>query len=140
MKRVLLALVLLLTAALPAGGGSATTPCGDPAQRPWCNTTLSPDKRAGLLLNALTQDEKLTLLAGVESSDHTGQTAAIPRVGLRSAYLTDDGVAVKQGTSTALPIPLALAATFDPHMATLAGTVIGDEAKARATTSSSARP
>jgi beta-glucosidase len=128
MKRVLLAAGLVLAVLLPAAGGSATNPCGDPVQRPWCNATLSPDKRANLLLNALTQDEKLSLLAGI-TSDHTGQTAAIPRVGLRSAYITDDGVAVKQGTSTALPIPLALAATFDPHMATLAGTVIGNEAK-----------
>jgi len=63
------------------------------------------------------------------SSDHTGQTAAVDRVGLRSAYITDDGVAVKQGNSTALPIPIGLAATFDPGMATLAGKVVADEAK-----------
>lgn len=132
MKRVLLALALLLAVALPIGGTPSSAspgPCGDPTLRPWCNTSLSPDQRAGLLLNALTQDEKLSLLAGVASSDHTGQTAAIPRVGLRSANITDDGVAVKQGTSTALPIPMSLAATFDSRMATLAGTVIGNEAK-----------
>src|SRR6266487_5201097 len=132
MKRVLLALALLLAVALPVGGTTSSAspgPCGDPTLRPWCNTTLSPDQRAGRLLTALTQDEKLSLLAGVASSDHTGQTAAIDRVGLRSAYITDDGVAVKQGSSTALPIPLAVAATFDPRMATLAGTVIGNEAK-----------
>jgi len=121
-----------LTALGPARalGAGAAGACGDPAHWPWCNTALSADQRAGLLLNALTQDEKLSLLAGV-SSTHTGQTAAIPRVGLRAAYITDDGVGVKQGTSTALPIPMSLAATFDPKMATLAGSVIAGEAKAK---------
>jgi len=110
-------------------GAATVGPCGDVAQRPWCDTALSADRRAGLLLGALTQDEKISLLAGISSSGHTGQTAAIPRVGLRSVYVTDDGVAVKQGTSTALPIPIGLAATFDPHMATLAGSVIANEAR-----------
>jgi len=129
------AATLLVASALaaslsPAAGAATPTPCGDTTQRPWCNASLSPDQRAALLLGALTQDEKLSLLAGV-SSDHTGQTAAVDRVGLRSAYITDDGVAVKQGTSTALPIPMSLAATFDRGMATLAGTVIGNEARAK---------
>ena len=110
-----------------AATARASTPCGDPAQRPWCNAALAPDQRAQLLLDALTPDEKLSLLAGVAGS-HTGQTAAVPRVGLRSAFITDDGVAVKQGTSTALPIPLAVAATFDRRVAALAGSVIGNEA------------
>src|SRR3989442_15983664 len=116
MKRALLALGFLAAASLPAAGGTTPGACGDPAQRSWCNTTLSPGQRAGLLLKGLTQDEKLSLLAGVASDGHTGQTAAVDRVRLRSAFLTDDGVAVKQGTSTALPIPLAVAATFDPRM------------------------
>src|SRR5436190_7722774 len=114
---------LALACASPA---VAASPCG---AWPWCNSSLSPDQRAGLLLSALTQDERLALLAGVQSHGHTGQTAAVGRLGVRSALITDDGVAVKQGTSTALPIPLAVAATFDRRMAALAGTVIADEAK-----------
>ena len=35
--------------------------CGDPAQRPWCDTAKSADERAGLLLAALTRDEKISL-------------------------------------------------------------------------------
>jgi beta-glucosidase-like glycosyl hydrolase len=133
MKRALLPLALALVAAALPGGGTGTaasTPCGDPAQRPWCNTTLSPDQRAGLLLAALTQDEKLSLLAGVDSSEHTGQTPAIDRVGLRSVALTAGPKGVKQGLATALPIPMAVVASFDPEMASLAGMVIGNEAKA----------
>jgi beta-glucosidase len=128
---LLVASAALLSLAVPAASAAAPGPCGDPGQRPWCDTALPADQRAGLLLGALTQDEKLSLLAGVESSDHTGQTAAIDRVGLRSVYLTDDAVGVKQGKATALPIPMSLAATFDSRMATLAGTVVGDEAKAK---------
>jgi beta-glucosidase len=130
MRRWLVLWGALACAMLAVVHSAAASACGDPAQRPWCNAALAPDQRAGLLLAALTQDEKLSLLAGV-SSDHTGQTAAVPRVGLRSAYLTDDGVAVKQGSSTGLPIPMAIAATFDPRMATVAAGVVADEAKAK---------
>ena len=80
-------------------------PCGDVGKRPWCDASLSPDARADLLLKALTPDEKIRLLAGVASS-HTGQTPAIPRVGLRSVFLTDDSKGVKQGKATALPTTL----------------------------------
>src|SRR4051794_14753843 len=130
MRRGLLALALA-GAALPGAtaGAAAATPCGDPAARPWCDASLSPDRRADLLLGALTPDEELSLLAGVASADHTGQTPAIDRVGLRSVALTDDSKGVKQGSATALPIPMALAASFDTPMAGLAGAVIADEAK-----------
>ena len=137
MKRT--TLLRFLAAAAVVAGSSVTAvtfraaagtsgPCGDVAKRPWCNTSLSADQRADLLLHALTEAEKIRLLAGVTSS-HTGQTAAIPRVGLRSVFLTDDSKGVKQGLATALPIPMAVAASFDTHMADLAGAVIGDEAK-----------
>src|SRR4051812_29240610 len=46
--------------------------CGD---HPWCDTALSADARAGLLLQALTPDEKIGLLAG---DDLTGVCACYP--------------------------------------------------------------
>lgn len=128
---VLMAASTVLSLPTRAAGSPPSGPCSAPAQRPWCNTALSPDARAELLLGALTQDEKIRLLAGVNSS-HTGQTAAIDRVGLPSVVITDDGVGVKRlGQSTALPIPMALAATFDPAMARLHGGVVGNETKAK---------
>jgi beta-glucosidase len=108
---------------------AAATPCGHQRTRPWCDASLQADQRADLLLATLTQDEKLSLLAGVASAQHTGQTAAIARVGLRSIAFTDDSKGVKQGRATALPIPIALAASFDTQMARRAGTVIADEAR-----------
>ena len=117
-----------LTAATHFASAGTAGPCGDVTKRPWCNTSLSADRRANLLLHALTDAEKIELLAGVAST-HTGQTPAVPRVGLRSVFLTDDSKGVKQGLATALPIPMAVAASFNPHMADLAGAVIGNEAK-----------
>jgi beta-glucosidase len=113
---------------VPSSAGAAASPCGDVGKRPWCDRSLSANARANLLLKALTEDEKIRLLAGVSSS-HTGQTPAIPRVGLRTVYLTDDSKGVKQGLATALPIPMAVAASFDRREAALAGAVIGNEAK-----------
>ena len=133
--RLLLASAL---AALCVGGVTAPTTahaasmCGTPAGAyPWCDTGMSADQRAGLLLSALTGDEKISLLAGIASTAHTGQTQNIDRVGLRSVNITDDGVGVKSGASTALPIPLAIAATFDTGMAATAGATIADETKAK---------
>ena len=129
-RAVLLAAVTAVVAvAAPSVALASPGACGDPVSRPWCNTALTPDQRAGLLLAALTESEKLTLLAGSASGGHTGATAAIPRVGLRQLFVTDDGVSVKQGKSTAMPIPISVAATFDPRMARLDGTVIAQETK-----------
>jgi beta-glucosidase len=128
MASAAVALGCTLSAVTHVATAGTSGPCGDVTKRPWCDTNMSPGRRADLLLHALTQDEKIRLLAGVAST-HTGQTAAIPRVGLRSVFLTDDSKGVKQGPATALPIPLAVAASFDTHMADLAGSVIGNEAK-----------
>ena len=119
---------------------AATGPCSAPTGKPWCNPALSPDKRAGLLVAELTQDEKLSLLSGDGNANgHTGATPAIDRVGLPQSYNTDGPVGVRQGQATAMPTPMALGATFDPAIAHLCGQVIGDEARAKATTASSPR-
>jgi beta-glucosidase len=74
---------LALVFAVPA---SAAGRCGS---HPWCDTSLSPDARAGLLLTELTQDEKISLLAGDEpfgvaggAHSHTGTSDGIPRLDL----------------------------------------------------------
>jgi beta-glucosidase len=109
--------------------------CGD---HPWCDTALSPDARAQLLLDALTRDEKIALLAGDERTgvaggehQHTGTSDGVPRLGLPTTYYSDGPVGPRQGSTTALPIPMALAATFDPAMARLHGTTVANEARAK---------
>src|SRR4051812_47023966 len=129
--------VTLLVVAAALGGWAATAaaatgPCSDASGKPWCDPALSPDKRAGLLLAALTQDEKISLLAGDSNANgHTGATPAISRLGVPQSYNTDGPVGVRQGSATAMPTPMALAATFDPDLAKLYGTVLGNEARAK---------
>jgi beta-glucosidase len=139
-SRRLLATVALLAT---AGAGLVSSPagakgrCGDPATRPWCNTSLSPDTRAGLLLAQLTPDEKVSLLGGddvfggiISGPDrHTGTSTGVPRLGLPTIYYSDGPVGPRQGSTTAMPIPMALAATFDPQLAFRHGATIANEAK-----------
>jgi beta-glucosidase len=121
--------VVLLPASAPAAGR-----CGD---HPWCDTTLSADARAGMLLAALTPDEKIGLLAGDDLTgvcacypgSHTGTENGVPRLDVPRVLFSDGPVGPRQGQTTAMPIPMALAATFDRRLAIAHGAVIGDEAR-----------
>ncbi len=103
---------------------------------PWCDTSLSPDQRADKLLSTLTVNERIGLLAGDEFTGvagrphtHTGTSDGVPRVGLPTMYLSDGPVGPRQGPTTALPIPMALAATWDPAMARAHGRVVATEVR-----------
>lgn len=122
-----------LAALACAPGADAAGRCGDHA---WCDTSLSPDARAELLLSALTQDERIALLAGDEpfgvsggAHSHTGTSNGVPRLGLPTTYYSDGPVGPRQGKSSGLPIPMALAATFDPRLALQHGRVAANEAR-----------
>jgi beta-glucosidase len=64
--------------AVAAAPVQAAGRCGDPASRPWCDMTKSPDERAQLPLGALTQAEKIDLLAGDELTGVAGGVTAMP--------------------------------------------------------------
>src|SRR5437763_5485089 len=124
-------------AALTIGAASAHAAgrCGD---HPWCDTSLGPDARAGLLLKALTQDEKISLLAGDDpfgagggDHSHTGTSDGVARVDVATTYYADGPVGPRQGKTTAMRIPMALAATFVPRLAYAYGDVIGQEVKSK---------
>ena len=132
-RRFAPALPLILMALLPAAA-SAVGRCGDPSARPWCDTSLSPDKRAELLLAQLTSDEKISLLGGDELSGvagaegtHTGTSDGIERVGIPTIYLSDGPAGVRSGNATAMPSPISLGASFDPKNSTRDARVIADE-------------
>jgi beta-glucosidase len=125
--------VVVLLAAWPAAAAEAAGRCGD---HPWCDSSLSPDRRAALLLGALTPAERVGLLAGDDpqgvtgrAGTHTGAALGVPRLDLPPLYLTDGPVGVRQGQATALPSSLALAASFNPRLARRDGALVGDEAK-----------
>src|SRR5689334_20038687 len=135
--RVLFICACALFAAF-APTAAAAGRCGDPGTRPWCDTSKSPDERAGLLLKALTMDEKVSLLAGDElfgvasgEHAHTGTSDGVDRLGLPTTYYSDGPVGPRQGKTTALPIPMALAATFDRRAAHDHGKVVGSEVVAK---------
>src|SRR3954452_8765154 len=124
---------LLLLALAPAATAAAAGRCGEVAQRRWCNTMLSPDQRAQLLLGALTSDEKIDLLAGDEVSGvaggegkHTGTQNGVPRVGFPTIYYSDGPVGPRQGKVTAMPIPMADAAAWSPKVAASYGRQVAE--------------
>lgn len=132
---VALGLVLSGTSgAAPAAGApsaAAPAPCPTQAAHPWCDRSLTPDARATLFRRAMTEDEEISLVGGNGrgASPHTGATYAVPRLGLRAVYFSDGPVGPRQGKATAMPIPMALAATFDTRLAYRNGQEIADEAK-----------
>jgi beta-glucosidase len=137
---------LLLTAATAAGAGIAA-----PSPTAWQNQALSPDERARLLVAAMTQDEKLTVVTGLFGAA-TGQPAyrraaarpqsagyvpGVPRLGFTPQWQSDAGSGVAtQGAAppalerTALPAGILTASTWDPAAARAAGAVVGAEARA----------
>jgi beta-glucosidase len=52
-------------------------------------------------------------------------------VGLPPTYYSDGPVGPRQGKTTALPIPMALAATFDRALARAHGEVVANEARSK---------
>jgi beta-glucosidase len=107
--------------------------CGD---HPWCDTALSPDRRAALLVGALTPDERIALLGGDVYSGasgaaggHTGEAYGVPRLDVPPLYLTDGPIGVRQGAATAFPSSMALAAAFDRRLARQHGAAVAVEAR-----------
>jgi beta-glucosidase len=114
-----------------ASAAAPPAPCPTQQAYPWCNRSLTPDQRALLFQQAMTESEEITLVGGDANgaNGHTGATYAIPRLGLRQIYFTDGPVGPRQGTATAMPIPMALAATFSPQLAFAYGNEVGTEAR-----------
>ena len=79
-------------------------------QYPWQDTTQSLDERVEWLINNLTLDEKLSLMVH--------QNPAIERVGLPAYSWWNEALhgVGRAGEATVYPMPIALAATFDPEM------------------------
>jgi beta-glucosidase len=127
--------------------GTALSAMAADAPAPWSDTALSPDARAKLLDQALTQEERTGLLHGIFAvpvfgkplpAGAVGSAGFIPgieRLGVPALQESDAslGVAnpfnVRPGAgNTPLPSGLALAATFDADAAYQGGAMIGQEA------------
>jgi beta-glucosidase len=82
------------------------------------------NQRVEELLNKLTLDEKLSLVAG------TGfDTVGVQRLGIPGLHMTDGPIGVREGHSTRFASGVSLAAAFDPAVAERVGQALGREAR-----------
>lgn len=107
--------------------------CGSYA---WCNTALSPDQRATLLENAMSQSDKVAMLTAGAASDVGVPKASFDdgALGVRTTAAavgdsTQDVDNTFSGEATAFPAGIALAANFDQAAAQAYGAAVGLEQK-----------
>jgi beta-glucosidase len=98
----------------------------------------SPDARARELVNKMTLDEKIQELHGIREAGRYRVVPGVPRLGIPDFHITNgpagagpggNPTAATQAKATALPAPIALAATWDLKLANLNGAVAAGEAK-----------
>ena len=122
---------------------------GQPADRPWMDKTLSPDRRADLVLKELTLDEKIGFVHGngmpgwgsprpnaYLGNGGAGFVLGVPRLGIPMIQISDAAYGVRSSGengrySTALPSNLAAAASWDVQAACAYGALIGRELRAQ---------
>lgn len=146
------ALAYVAATTLPQAASAQPGTTKSAAARPWMDKALTAEKRADLLLAAMTQDEKIALLHGPMAmplgpqfpmpEGAIGSAGFIPgndRLGIPAQQESDASLGVvnpmkvrgAEDYSTALPSGLALAATFNPAIAYSGGVTIGTEARSK---------
>jgi beta-glucosidase len=140
----ILTLALLAVSARGQGGPGNQAPV---VQGPWMDKSLSPDRRAELLAEQMTLEEKISLLHGTGWVDLAGPSAfalprrslggagfipGIPRLGIPDLQMADAAVGVTRGArfsrySTALPSGTSEASSWDLKLAHDYGALIGRE-------------
>jgi beta-glucosidase len=119
-----------------------TTGCSSssaPSSPPPADAGSPLEQQVETLLGKLTQQEKLTLMAGTGTPvEGMWPTPGVPRLGLTGFLMTDGarGVGATQGSTdrtqmaTAFPVGSARGATFDAALEQQVGEAIGEEARA----------
>jgi beta-glucosidase len=102
--------------------------------QPWMNQAVSAGRRADLLVRAMTLEDKVGLVHGVDRKKHpfmgyVGYVPANPRLHIPALRLADGraGVGNKATGVTLLPAPIAAASSWDPSLLETFGQVIGKE-------------
>ena len=140
----LLALFVVAPSAWPQQSESSA------ADRPWMNTSLSPDQRAEMVLKQMTLDEKIDLLHGngmpgwpskrspiwYLGNGGAGFVVGVPRLGIPMIQMSDAAYGVRSSAengrfSVALPSDVAAASSWDTHAACEYGALIGRELRAQ---------
>ncbi len=121
--------------------------------KPWMDAQLSPEKRAEMVLQQMTLDEKIALVHGegiarrknltpemqkaqLLGNGGVGLAIVPPRLGLPVIDMSDAAYGVRSSAengrySTALPSNVGSAASWDPVAACAYGTLIGKELRAQ---------
>lgn len=112
-------------------------------ERPWLAASQTLDQRVEQLLDRMTLDEEVRLLYGVQPPDGIYSPGYVPgndRLGIPPTIESNGSGGIRdwyaspvRRPATALPAPIALAASFDPALAHDYGSVIGMEARAKRT-------
>src|SRR5229473_653173 len=120
-----------------------------PADRPWMDKTLPPDRRADLVLKELTLDEKIGFVHGngmpgwgtprpnaYLGNGGAGFVLGVPRLGIPMIQISDAAYGVRSSGengrySTALPSNVASASSWDVQAACAYGALIGRELRAQ---------
>ena len=142
-------LLLMLSSVATGAGGQGFPGSQAPAVKgPWMDKSLSPDRRADLLVGQMTLEEKISLLHGsgfrgmpgpggappppTRSLGGAGFIPGIPRLGIPDLQMADAAVGVTRGAvygrySTALPSATSEASSWDLQLAHDYGALIGRE-------------
>ena len=120
-------------------------PSPKPDTRPWMNRSLSPDRRADLVMKEMTLDEKMNFVHGTGwnglradaeipkgSLGGAGYVQGVPRLGIPGINQADSAVGIRlaaQGGhyATLLPSVLGAACSWDKDALFLFGSVLGRE-------------
>lgn len=132
-RRGCAALALLLSLTTPVSRAAAAQDASSGARR-----SAADIER---LLGAMTLDERISMVRGgfpgvmgpapADPLGEVGYMPGVPRLGIPALRLTDGPAGVRiASATTALPAPVALAATFDTRLARRYGMVLGREARA----------
>ena len=121
---------LLVTTVPPVAFAQAQTS----TNLPWMNKSLSAERRADLLIHAMTLKDKTALVHGVSRKEHpfkgyVGYVPANKRLHIPALKLADGraGVGNKATGVTLLPAPIAAASSWDTSLLETFGQVIGRE-------------
>ncbi len=109
--------------------------CAQGESRPWCDPALAPARRAELLVAAMSLEQKIDYLAGDDPQapatcdPYCGVVNGIAELGIPPLRMSDGPVGARGSPATALPVPLALAASFAPELAYRTGALVGNEVR-----------
>ncbi|HWC33943.1 MAG TPA: glycoside hydrolase family 3 C-terminal domain-containing protein [Mycobacteriales bacterium] len=124
---------LAMAAAAPRAGAAPVAAASSAAHCPWLNPTLSPDRRARMVVARMTLAQKVSELYGRGDITHYGAAndiPAIPSLCVPEQVSNDAGAGLGDGQLlvTAFPDGIAQAASWDPAMQYEVGAAIGWEA------------